>query len=369
MDLMDIIDEKSHRSLQLFCDRIRTYVDDVEIPEDDDEYTHDNLKELVSSIKKLFTNINEIARKSLPKFKKETQPQIKELNYITRKLGKKQVILDQFLRKKYTDVKSAEDLLKKLPKLYSLKENIENAKSGLDVFETELEERKRNLENLNSELITLEKNELFKELDKKNDELFNLRGKINDDIGFKKALKKLKFEVEKETIHIPNINLNYLKDFLKNPTSSLTKENKDLPKFSALLVHLRHTLEEGNKLNLKTDTKDKTIEQINAIFDNRTIHNNIEKLKELKEEIKKVEQEIDKGGLAKKLEDVKSQISVNSVKLEHIENDLSRKNKDYMKYLSALKQEREEFQGLIEELIGEFVKISITFEFKASSNS
>ncbi len=46
MDLMDIIDEKSHRSLQLFCDRIRTYVDDVEIPEDD-EYIHDNLKELV----------------------------------------------------------------------------------------------------------------------------------------------------------------------------------------------------------------------------------------------------------------------------------------------------------------------------------
>lgn len=362
MNSIDHVDQKSQRSLQLFYDRIKVYVDDIQIPEED-EINHDNLRELIASIKKLFTNINEIARKSLPKFQKEVQPQIKELNYISRKLGKRQTLLEQFLRKKYTDVKNAEDLLKKLPKIFTLRENIEHSKVDLDKFENEFEERKETSEKLNKTLIALEKDELFRELDKKKDDLFKLRMTIDNEIGFKKALKKLKFELEKETIHISNFNNNYLRDFLKNPIKLLANESKDLPEFSALLVHLRHILEEGNKLNLKTDTKDKTIQQINMIFDDRVIYENIEKYREFKNEVKLVEEKINKAGLAAKLKEVKNQISINSVKLEHIENDLNRKNKDYMRYLGSLKQEREDLQKLIEDVIQEPVKINITFEF------
>jgi hypothetical protein len=362
MNSIDHIDQKSQRSLQLFYDRIKVYVDDIQIPEED-EINHDNLRELITSIKKLFININEIARKSLPKFQKEVQPQIKELNYISRKLGKRQTLLEQFLRKKYTDVKNAEELLKKLPKLFTLRENIEHSKADLDIFEKEFEERKEDLEKLNKTLIELEKDELFRELDKKRDDLFKLRMTIDNEIGFKKALKKLKFELEKETIHISNFDNNYLRDFLKNPIKSLANESKDLPKFSALLVHLRHTLEESNKLNLKTDTKDKTIEQINVIFDDRMIYENIEKYREFKKEVKQVEEKINEAGLAAKFEEVKNQISINTVKLEHIENDLNRKNKDYMKYLGTLKQEREDLQKLVENVIQEPVKINITLEF------
>jgi len=362
MNSIDHVDLKSKRSLQLFYDRIKVYVDDIQIPEEN-EINHDNLRELISSIKKLFTNINEIARKSLPKFQKEVQPQIKELNYISRKLGKKQTLLEQFLRKKYTDVKNAEDLLKKLPKFFTLRENIEHSKADLDNFEKEFEERKEALENLNTTLIELEKDELFKDLDKKKNDLFKLRMTIDNEIGFKKALKKLKFELEKETIHISNFDNNYLRDFLKNPIKLLANESKDLPKFSTLLVHLRHILEEGNRLNLKTDTKAKTIEQINTIFDDRAIYENIEKYREFKNEIKQVEEKINNAGLAAKLVEVKNQISINSVKLEHIENDLNRKNKDYMRYLGTLKQEREDLQKSIENVIQEPVKINITFEF------
>jgi len=353
MNSIDHVDQKSQRSLQLFYDRIKVYVDDIQIPEED-EINHDNLRELINSIKKLFTNINEIARKSLPKFQKEVQPQIKELNYISRKLGKRQTLLEQFLRKKYTEVKNAEDLLKKLPKLFTLRENIEHSKADLDIFEKEFEERKETLEELNKTLI---------ELDKKKDDLFKLRMTIDNEIGFKKALKKLKFETEKETIHISNFDNNYLRDFLKNPIKLLATESKDLPKFSALLIQLRHILEEGNRLNLKTDTKDKTIDQINTIFDDRVIYENIEKYREFKNEVKQVEEEINKAGLAAKLEEVKNQISVNTVKLEHIENDLNRKNKDYMRYLGSLKQDREDLQKLIQDVILEPVKINITFEF------
>ncbi|TFG28131.1 MAG: hypothetical protein EU532_05860 [Promethearchaeota archaeon] len=355
------IDEKSLRSLNLFYDRVKGSIDDIKIP-DEDDITYSNLNDLTNSIKKLFNTINEIARKSLPKFQKQVQSEIKELNYVTRKLGKKQAILDQFMRKKYGDVRSAEDLLNKLPKFYSLKENIENAKTDMDNFQKELNEKQETLNNLNSELLNLEKNELFKELETKKDDIFQLRIKINDQLGFKKALKKMKFELEKNNIHISNFDLNYLKEFLKNPIASLIKERTDLPNFKGTLVHLRHVLEE-NKLNLKTDTKEKTIEQINAIFDEKTIFDDLEKLKGLRNEIKEIQKEIETAGLAQKLEDIKNQISINTVKVEHIQADLERRNKDYLRNLSALKQERDDFQNLIEKVIEDEFKINISFEF------
>ncbi|MFW9821411.1 MAG: hypothetical protein ACFFE4_00655 [Candidatus Thorarchaeota archaeon] len=356
----DKIDQKAQKSLNFFSDRIRKEIDEIEIPEE--EITYDNILDLLNSIKKLFTNINEIARKSLPKFQKEVQPQIKELNYITRKLGKKQAVLDEFLRKKYTDLKNAEHLLKKLPKIFTLKENIEHSKTDLEQFEIELEERKKTEEELNTKLIELEKNDLFKELDKSKNRLFQLQIKINEEIGFKKALKKFKFELDKNTIHAPSVDLNYIKDFLKNPIGILISERKDLPKFTSLMVQLRYVLEE-NKLNLKTDTKQRTIEQINAIFEEKVLQENIEKYLQFKEEISKIEQKIEAEGLAKQLEELKNQISSNALKLEHIENDHNRKNKDYLRYLNSLKAEREEFQSLVEEVLNESVKINIVFAF------
>jgi len=250
------IEEKALKSLHFFSDRIKKEIDEIEVPED--EITYDAMHDLLNSIKKLFINIDGIAKKSIPKFKKQLQSEIKELSYLTRKLGIKQKKMDEFLRKKYTDLKDAEYLLKKLPKLFTLKENIGNSKSDLENFEKELEERKKEQEKLTQTLTKIEKNELFKELEKAEENLAQLRMKINNQFGFKKALKKLKFELEKDTMHVPNVNIYFLKDFLKNPINALVNESRDLPKFSGLLVQLRHVLEE-NKLNLKTDVRDKTI--------------------------------------------------------------------------------------------------------------
>jgi len=354
------IDQKAQKSLHFFSDRIRKEIDEIEVPEED--ITYDNTLDLLNSIKRLFTSINEIARKSLPKFQKEVQPQIKELNYITRKLGKNQANLDEFMRKKYNEVKEAEYLLKKLPKLFSLKENIEHAKADLDQFEIELEERQKKQDVLNTQLLKLEKNNLFKDLEVEKDKLFKLQMKINDEIGFKKALKKFKFELEKGNLHITNIDLNYLRDFLKNPIKILASERKDLPKFTSLMVQVRHVLEE-NKLNLKTDTKQKTIEHINAIFDEKILQTNIEEYLQLKEQIKSIEEQIQTAGLAEKLDRLKNDISNNTIKLEHAQNDYARKNKDYTRYLNSLKNEREEFQTLVEDKIGEQIKLNIVFTF------
>jgi hypothetical protein len=354
------IEQKAIRTLNFFSDRIKKEIDEVEVPEE--EINYENLMALLSSVKKLFNNINEIARKSLPKIKREVQAEIKELNYLTRKLSKKQVNLDNFLRNKYTEVKIAEDLLKKLPKLFTLKDNIERVKIDLEGLEKLLEEKKELQKTLNSSMIELEKNNLFKKLEKRNDKLFKLKLEINEHISFKKALKKLKVELEKETIHISNLDINYLNNFLKNPINTLTKESKDLPKFSSLLIQLRHVLEE-NKLNLKSDKKEKTVEHINIIFEEKPIHRDISKLEEVKSEIKAVESEIKEAGLAAKLEEVKNQVSSNTLKIEHIENDLNRKNKDYLRYLGTLKKDREEFQTSLEAILGEPVKIEITFSF------
>ena len=354
------IEEKALKSLHLFSDKIRKEIDEVGVPEED--ITYDAMYNLLSSIKKLFTNINDIAKKAIPKFQKELQAEIKELSYITRKLGNKQKTLDEFLRKKYTNLKDAEYLLKKLPKLFALRENIEHAKSDLDGFEKELEERGAEQENLTEALKKIEKNELFKELDQQEAQLAHLRMEINNQFGFKKALKKLKFELEKNTMHIPNINIYFLKDFLKNPINTLVNESRELPKFSALLVQLRHILED-NKLNLKSDVKVKTIQQINAIFDEKKIQNEIDNIKIISSEVETIKKKIEHEGLAVKREEIKNKISLNTVKLEHLENDLDRKNKDYLRYLSSLKSEREGIQKAIKDVINQEVKLNITFNF------
>ena len=354
------IDEKALKSLHLFSDKIRKEIDEVGVPEED--ITYDAMYNLLNSIKKLFTNINDIAKKSVPKFQKELQAEIKELSYITRKLGNKKKALDEFLRKKYMDVKDAEYLLKKLPKLFTLKDNIEHSKSDLENFEKELEERKKEQEKLTQTLIKIEKNELFAELDQFEAKLARLRMNINNKFGFKKALKKLKFELEKNTMHIPNVNIYFLKDFLKNPINTLVNESRELPKFSALLIQLRHVLED-NKLNLKSDVKDKTIHQINTIFDEKTIQNEIDNIKTLRSEIDDIKKKIENEGLAVKRDEIKNKISLNTVKLEHLENDLDRKNKDYLRYLSSLKDEREGIQKSIKDHTNQEVKLNITFNF------
>jgi len=354
------IDEKALKSLHFFSDRIKKEIDEIEVPED--EITYDVMHDLLNSIKKLFTNIDGIAKKSLPKFKKQVQAEIKELSYITRKLGNKQKVMDEFLRKKYTDLKDAEYILKKLPKLFTLKENIERSKSDLENFEKELEEREKEQEELTKALAKIEKNEFFKELDKEEEALSQLRMEINNQFGFKKALKKLKFELEKDTMHIPNVNIYFLKDFLKNPINALINENKDLPKFSGLLIQLRHVLEE-NKLNLKTDVRDKTIQQINAIFDEKSIQEDIENVKKYYDIIDEITKKIAQEGLAVQKEEIKNRISINTIKLEHLERDLERKNNDYLKYLASLKNEREEIQKSISKVINQEIKINITLNF------
>jgi len=354
------IEDKALKSLHFFSDRIKKEIDEIEVPED--EITYDVMHDLLNSIKKLFTNINDIAKKSLPKFQKQVQAEIKELSYITRKLGNKQKVMDEFLRKKYTDLKDAEYILKKLPKLFTLKENIEHSKSDLENFEKELEEREKEQEELTHTLTKIEKNELFKELDKAEENLSQLRMQINNQFGFKKALKKLKFELEKDTMHIPNINIYFLKDFLKNPINALVNESRDLPKFSGLLIQLRHVLEE-NKLNLKTDVRDKTIQQINVIFDEKSIQEDIDKIKNYRVTIDEITKRIDQKGLAVQKEEIKNKISINTIRLEHIERDLERKNNDYLRYLSSLKNEREEIQKSISKVINQEVKINITLNF------
>jgi len=354
------IDAKALKSLNFFSDRIKKEIDDVGIPKED--ITYESMNSLLNSIKKLFTNINDIAKKSLPKFQKQVQPEIKELSYITRKLGTKQKGMDEFLRKKYTVLKEAEYLLKKLPKMFALRENIEHAKSDLDAFERDLETRQKDQESLIQELTKVEKNELFREQDKQEENLAKLRMQINNTFGFKKALKKLKFELEKETFHIPNINTFFLRDFLKNPINTLVNESRDLPKVWRLLGQLRHGLEE-NKRNRKTEVKDKTINQINAIFDEKTIQSDIDKIKELNNIINELKKQIEQAGLAINREDIKNKIATNTIKIEHLENALDRKNKDYIRYLSSLKNEREEFQKSVKKVLNEEVKLNITFSF------
>ncbi|MFO7797267.1 MAG: hypothetical protein ACQERB_09715 [Promethearchaeati archaeon] len=360
MEKEDQLESKAVRSLNFFSDRIKKEINEINIPQE--EITYDNLNKLLNSLKKLFNNINDVARKSLPKFQKEAQSEIKELNYLTRKLSKVHASLEKFIRKKYTEVKNAEEILDRLSKFYGLIDNIENAKNDLDKFEKEYEETKQALDKLNKQLLELEKDELFKSLKDFRDKLFKLKIRINNELGFKKALKKLRVEVERDNLHLSNLDENYIRDFIKNPIRVLSTEGKDLTKFRGLLVQLRHVLEE-NKLNLKADKREKTIEQINKIFDERGIYDDLDKYQELRENIKSYKNKIKEKGLDEKRKELQNEISVLTQRLEHLENDIERKNKDYLKYLGTLKRDRSAFQKQVEDIIQDEFKLTITFTF------
>ena len=102
---------------------------------------------------------------------------------------------------------------------------------------------------------------------------------------------------------------------------------------------------------------------INAIFNSKQIYDQIESVRQINANIIQFEKEIKEAGLAAQLEDLKNEISANAAKLEHLESDLDRKNKDYMRHLSTLKEEREEFQSLISGVLNEEVKLTISFSF------
>lgn len=353
------LDQKANKSLQYFNERIKKDINEIDIPE---EMTYESLSELLKAIKKLFELINDISKKTIPKFQKDFQVEIKDLHYHTRKLGQKGGMLDKLLREKFKSVREAEHLLNRLPKLFALKNNIEHAKSSINEIEKEKEEVAKLLESLESELLKLEDNELFKKQSELNNALFNLKIDLNDSLKFKKALKKLRVELERGNIKLRNISLNDIKEFLKDPIVSLCKDSKDLRKLSNLLVQLRLSLE-SNELNLKTTKKETTIEQINQILSGNKLKENVERFKQTQEEMRNLEKQISEIGLSKKLTQIKEKIASTSLKKEHLENDFKKKTEDYLSYLKKLKEERERFSKLVEDKTEEKVKIEIIFTF------
>ncbi|MCK4238644.1 MAG: hypothetical protein KAX33_05935 [Candidatus Lokiarchaeota archaeon] len=353
------LDQKANKSLSYFTERVKKDINIIEIPED---MTYEKLSTLLKEIKKLFELITDISRKTIPKFQRDFQAEIKDLHYYTRKLGQKGGILDKFLREKYKKIREAENLINKLPKLFALKNNIENAKNSINEIGNEKEDVAIQLESLKNELLKFEDHALFKKQSDLNNDLFNLKIDINDNLKFKKALKKLRVEVERGNIKLRNISIDDIKDFFKDPIVNLCKDSKDLRKLSILLVQLRITLE-SNELKLKTTKKESTIEHINQILSGNELKENIEKYKHLQEEISNLEKEINETGLSKKIFQLKEKIASASLKKDHLENDFKKKNDDYLSYLKKLKEEREKFSKMVEGITDERIKIVITFSF------
>lgn len=353
------LDQKANKSLSYFTERVKKDINIIEIPED---MTYEKLSTLLKEIKKLFELITDISRKTIPKFQRDFQAEIKDLHYYTRKLGQKGGILDKFLREKYKKIREAENLINKLPKLFALKNNIENAKNSINEIGNEKEDVAIQLESLKNELLKFEDHALFKKQSDLNNDLFNLKIDINDNLKFKKALKKLRVEVERGNIKLRNISIDDIKDFFKDPIVNLCKDSKDLRKLSILLVQLRIALE-SNELKLKTTKKESTIEHINQILSGNELKENIEKYKHLQEEISNLEKEINDTGLSKKISQLKEKIASASSKKDHLENDFKKKNDDYLSYLKKLKEEREKFSKMVEGITDERIKIAITFSF------
>ncbi len=181
------LDEQATRYVDRFYVKVKENLDGIKVP---DNPTAEGVYNLIDEIKKLFLNMNELGRKNIPRFAKEFQLELKEIDFITRKIGEQMARIDAFIRKKYEEPKHAESLSKQFPKLESVVQRIINTKTTVDKFNLDVETLSKELEDTEHGIIEIENNPLFQKQSELEKKLFDLRIEFDNKLKFRKALKK-----------------------------------------------------------------------------------------------------------------------------------------------------------------------------------
>lgn len=354
------IDDKSKVFLERFYKKVKDYVDKLEIPENP---MADEVRSLIDAIRRLFRKINEAGRKNIPRFAEDFKIELKEIDMITRKISKYMAKIDKFLRKKYSDVRDAEQLIKKFDKLEDLVERIGNAKSTVDDLAAEKESMETELKNLEEKMINIENHPLYEEKDKIEKKLLKLRIDFANKIKFKKVLKRLK-KVVSDSGGYKNISADEIRKYMSNPIRVISKEGPEHHDLTEFLVQVRYMLEqERGTLHIKKDTMEKTLENIDEIVSDGILKQDIEDYNEYTGRIKEINDELEKKDLSTQLEDLKQKTSLKTQKLEHLKADLAHKGNEYRGLLEKLKVSRDAIQDAIREYVDQDVKINITLTY------
>jgi len=279
---------------------------------------------------------------------------------ITRKMSEQMAQIDDFLRKKYGEVKEAELVAKRFPKLQVLVDRIITSKQSLDNLSEQAKKLDQDLKSIESQIIEIEQNALYVEKSKYEKQLFDNKLNFDEQLKFKKALIKLKKKLESSGSY-KGITPDDVRKYISDPISSIAREGENHPGLSEFLIKLRYLLENENQmLQIKADAKEKMLSNIDQIVSKGLLKPIISDYNRFTEELKRLNYELDKSNLNNKLTDLKDKISIRTQDLEHMDGDIKMRTQEYRTSLEKLKEEREDIQIKIKKYVNEDVKLQIT---------
>ncbi len=352
---VEIKDDRTKKSLERFLAKYAEEFDKVRMPE---EITYRELKKIIDNVQKLFVAMNEIGRAHIPRLVSLYKEELKEIEFGSRKLGDEIRHLDDFLRKKYTDAQEAEGLIDKMQNFPQIIDKIERTRAKLG----ELTEQKKKFEEesarLEKELIDTEHDESLTKYTSLRNKVFQAKADLDLHLKFKKGLQKAKVLMAKDPRFLKGVTENQLKDFLKDPVESVILQGENTPQLIEMLIQLRLAIE-GGRLELKSDTKDRILENVQEIIEKRILKDGIHQILELNAQIKDLQKQVDNKGLITKVDGLKENIARLTSEMQHLVGEIERTKDEYDQAVQKLKDMRETVQSSIKKHVGQEVKIQI----------
>jgi len=143
------LDEKSQKIVERFVDSITEALSNIKIPTIHNQISYETSENFCETVKKVYIVYNQQGRKSIPRFGKKYSLEIKEVDLHLRKIGDLSAKVGKFLLKNYSEGKTAEGIVKTIPRLKHDIERLGFIKGKLDDMtqkHTEMEDSLKNME-------------------------------------------------------------------------------------------------------------------------------------------------------------------------------------------------------------------------------
>jgi hypothetical protein len=354
------LDDKTKRIMQRFLQNVDESLDRIEIPTYHTKISYVNSRKFVDGVQKLYQTYNAEGKKALKRFWKSFQLEIKEVDLHLRKLGNYSTKINQFLLRKYTDGKEAENLLKNIPQLEHYIERLGQSKVKIDGMDKEFVNMQEFLKQQEEDLFELSKNADIQKLEKLEQQNMRLDRDFRTHLKFKKALKKLEKGLERKNVISRDLAISEVKKYLKTSVDGIINEGPKVSGLKQVLIKTRIILEdEKHPLNLKADLREKILENIHEIVNEDKLGPLIEELRKLRNEIHNTKKIIEKAGIASRRQELKEKIAILTADRDHFENDLKHLKRDYKTLLSKISTSRTELQKEIKNQTDLEIKINI----------
>ncbi|WP_371803835.1 hypothetical protein [Candidatus Lokiarchaeum ossiferum] len=354
------LDPKNQSIMERFIDNVVEALESVKIPTVHVDITYENSMNFIDGIKKVYGIYNNQGKKSIPRFGKAYKIEIKEIDMHLRKMGNISAKVNKYMLKNYQDGKNAEGLLKKIPLLNNNIERLGTTKSKIEALDQEKIQMSDKLKEMEESLFDLSKDTDLQNLERIETLEQSKSTQLSDSLKFKKAFKKLLKGLEKGTIRAREIRTDQIKAYIKSPVTNIINDGPKIPQLRQILIKTRLMLEdEHDPLKLKSDLRERIIENINQIVSENSLEENIKEIIQIRDEKAECKKILEKKGLEQKRNELKEKIATLTVDFEHFENDLNRRKREFKELLEKVGNDRNELQKMVCEETFEDIKLKV----------